>query len=106
MDSISYICKWDVWFATMWQNETFCDRYWDKMLELSQTDFLPERVDGVLDDFIDLMERPIQKEFARFYGKDNTRMNSFYDHIEDTREFFHERAEFIAEQYEAYYSSK
>lgn len=103
-DSIAYICSRDIMFATLWEHEDFRQRFWAKLVELSRTDFLPERVDEVLAAFSSFIEGPLTKEAERYYGKENTFLSGFSEKMDRTSAFFHERAEYIMEQYETHSS--
>ena len=81
-------------FESLWNNENFRNAFSERLLELSETNFSPENVDKKLEEYVALMDAPMEKHFQRFFGTSNEK---FHEEVDEMREFFNNRRETILE---------
>ena len=81
-------------FDSMCESEIFKKMFADRVLELSNTIFAEENVNKKIDEYIQLMDEPMEKHYQRFFGTSNEK---FYSVIDDIRSFFDSRKEYVIE---------
>lgn len=93
-DSIEALRRKSELFNSMCENESFRRAFAKRWLEIADTFFDKELVNQKLDEYIQLMDAPMENHFQRFFGTDNER---FYEEIENLRYFFNERKPYVVE---------
>jgi len=76
------------------QNDDFSRRFSEKLVQLAEGTFAPERTDAFVDAFESDMAAAIEKKYQRFYGKYDMDKR-FYAGCEQVREFFRLRQTYI-----------
>ena len=93
-DTAKRACNLDALFASLMQNDDFSRRFSEKLVQLAEGTFAPERTDAFVDAFESDMAAAIEKKYQRFYGKyDMDKL--FYAGCEQVREFFRLRQTYI-----------
>ena len=95
-NTIKRLKKNDKVFASLMANETFERRFVQTLRELAVDYFTDEKVGPFISDYIATMSDPFSKEFARFYGSDNTVYEDrFLPRVKDIETFLYERHDYI-----------
>lgn len=81
-------------FDSLCENEEFKRKFSDRIIELTNTIFDKESVNQKITEYVQLMDKPMEKHFQRFFGTSN---ELFHTEIEGIRFFFNERQPYIAE---------
>ena len=80
------------------ENESFKTALYDKLMELAQDSFNPDRVDGFIEDYKSMMGDAMENEYKRFYNGERTKQD-FIDDCDAIGQFFRDRYEYIMEAY-------
>ena len=88
----------DAIFASLMENEAFRTALYDRLVELAQHNFNPERVDGFIEDYKAMMGDAMENEYARFYNGERTKQD-FINDCDAISRFFRDRYEYITEAY-------
>jgi hypothetical protein len=100
---IKRIKEYDKVFAGMMANKGIEHRFIQTLRELAVDTFNPERVHAFLADYKAVMSDPLRKEYARFYGSDNTLYkDKFLSRLEAIETFLTERHDFILKYCDKY----
>lgn len=94
LDSISYMREKSDLFNRMCENDSFKTAFANRWIEFADTIFEREYVNRKISEYVELMDRPMEKHFQRFFGTTNEK---FYVEIDEIREFFDERRPYILE---------
>ena len=97
-DTAKRACNLDAMFASLMQNDDFSRRFTEKLVQLAEETFTPERTDAFVDTFEFDMAAAIEKKYQRFYGKYNMD-ELFYAGCKQVREFFRLRQTYIINTY-------
>lgn len=98
VDTARRACNLDALFASLMQNDDFYRRFTEKLVQLAEETFAPERTDAFVDAYESDMAAAIEKKYQRFYGKyDMDKL--FYAGCEQVREFFRLRQTYIINTY-------
>lgn len=81
-------------FDSLCESEEFRRQYSARLLELSEMVFEENKVVQKIDEYIELMEEPMEKHYQRFFG---TSSEKFYEGIDIIKVFFEQRREYIVE---------
>ena len=81
-------------FDSLCENEEFKRKFSDRIIELTNTIFDKESVNQKITEYVQLMDKPMEKHFQRFFGTSN---ELFHTEIEGIRFFFNERQPYIVE---------
>ena len=68
-----------------------------RVIELSETIFEKENVNRKIDEYVQLMELPMENHYHRFFGESNEK---FYYWVNDIREFFNHRKNYVLKSIE------
>lgn len=68
-DSISYVRENSKMFDNLCNNKTFREAFASRLIELGNTVFLPEQVNSKINEYVLLMDEPLQKHYQRFFGE-------------------------------------
>ena len=90
----------DGMFANLMKNDEFRNKLLDELLQLRDTTYSQENVDAVLDEFQNLMDQPMECNMRRFFGEGSE--SQYYSSIEDLREYFELRREYVPQMVEAW----
>ena len=90
-------------FDSLCENDDFKHRFSARIIELTNTIFEKELVDQKITEYVQLMDKPMEKHFRRFFGTSN---DLFHSGIEEIRFFFNERAPYIAEMIEYHFGEE
>lgn len=90
-DTLSFIIDSDSVFAKIWENEEFRIRFQQRILEIADKCFDAEEMSEYIDTYSEHMVPILEKSWARFYGKDNDKLEEFNLWMEKYRSFFLER---------------
>ena len=93
-DAIAGMCEKSPLFDSLCANEEFRRSFAKRWLEIADTCFDKEVVNQKLDEYVELMDEPMEKHFQRFFGTSNEK---FYEEIENLRYFFNERRQYVVE---------
>ena len=96
------VLKDDPMFSSMMKNDEFSREFVSRILDMANKEFLPEHINAFLDEYRELMEAPLKKEYERFYGRDNDKLSKFEEELQDTRDFFEKRYVYITDYFENY----
>ncbi len=96
------VLKDDPMFSSMMRNDEFSREFASRILDMANKEFLPEHINAFLDEYRELMEEPLKKEYERFYGRDNDKLSKFEEELQDTRDFFEKRYVYITDYFENY----
>lgn len=99
-DSFKEVQEHDALFASLMQNDTCRKKFADVILDMADREFHPDNINAFLDDFEAGMREPLEKEYERFYGKENEKTLTFEKTIEDLRTFFEGRYIYIKDYFE------
>ena len=94
LDCIATMRKSSPLFDNMCNNPFFRQAFAERLLELADTVFLKENVNQKIDEYVELMDIPMEKHFQRFFGTSNEK---FHEGIEELRFFFDNRREYVLE---------
>lgn len=95
-DTLSHARNYSAMFDNLCQNEEFRQKFTITLMDFSNTIFTKENVDPVIDECIQLAERPMNVHLKRFFSfEDNSRYLQEMSYIQN---FFDERRSYI-EQY-------
>lgn len=92
----------DPMFSNMMDNPEFARKFVSKILEMADREFLPENINAFIDDYRELMEEPLAKEYERFYGKSSGKQEEFEEELQNIRDFFERRYVYIKDYFENY----
>lgn len=81
-------------FDSMCENEEFKQKFSLRVLELADTVFEKENVNQKIDEYVDLMNKPMENHYQRFFGESN---DKFHYWVKDIREFFNQRRAYVVE---------
>ncbi len=84
-------------FDSLCENEEFKRQFSERIIELTNTIFEKGLVNQKITEYVELMDKPMEKHFQRFFGTSN---DLFHSGIEEIRYFFDEREPYIAETIE------
>ena len=84
-------------FDSLCENDEFKRKFSERIMELTNTVFEKELVNQKITEYVQLMDKPMEKHFQRFFGTSN---ELFHLGIEEIRYFFNEREPYIAETIE------
>lgn len=93
-DSIAKLREKSALFDSLCENEEFRRSFAKRWLEIADTCFDKEVVNQKLDEYVELMNEPMEKHFQRFFGTSNEK---FYEEIDNLRYFFNERRQYVVE---------
>lgn len=93
-DAISNMRQESELFNSLCENDNFKRAFAARWIELANTIFEREYVNQKISEYVELMGRPMEKHFQRFFGTTN---EQFYVEIDEIREFFDERRPYILE---------
>ena len=79
-------------FNSFCANESFRRAFSTRLIELSDTVFETNHVSQKIQEYVELMENPIQKHYQRFFGISNEK---FYEGIEIITTFFNQRRVYV-----------
>ncbi len=95
-NGFEWVKKMEYLFPALVENEGFRIEFTLIMQDMMNVDFAPERVDKFIDDYLELMEEPMKKNYERYFdGKKDE--EDFRNAVEDIRTFFRERAGYVYE---------
>jgi len=104
-DTLQRLKEEDALFGSLTRNRSFERRFIETLRELAVDCFNPERVRAFISDYIAAMSEPLRKEYARFYGSDNTVYeDTFLPRVKQIERFLLERHDFILEYCDGYLS--
>ena len=95
-DSLQFVIESDPLFGAMWANDSFKALFEKRILEIGSTCFDKDTVSAYIDAYIVKMKPTLEKSWARFYGKNNTKEMAFYEMMESHRAFFNGRYETVS----------
>ena len=102
-DSLQRISERNLMFSSLMKRPSLQRRFIQTLKELAVDCFNPERVKAFISDYKAAMSEPLRKEYARFYGSDNTVYeDSFLPKVNDIENFLLDRYEFILEYCDNY----
>lgn len=81
-------------FDSMCESEEFKKNFSARLLELTDTIFEKSLVNQKIDEYVQLMDKPMEKHYQRFFGTSN---EMYYQSIEEIRDFFNQRKPYILE---------
>lgn len=90
-DTLNYVLEKDDMFASLWENPAFREALVERLFYVGQNCFAAEKVDAFIDDYMESMMPKLEKSWARYYGQENSRKESFVNKMEDHRSFFRGR---------------
>ncbi len=105
-DFFAEVIQFDPMFSSMMKNEDFSRKFSAAILDMADNEFLPENMNAFLDEYRELMEGPLAKEYERFYGKDHDKLSEFEEELQDIRDFFEKRYVYITDYFENYNSGE
>ncbi|MEH2959000.1 CotH kinase family protein [Candidatus Merdisoma sp. JLR.KK006] len=99
-DSFKEVIERDALFSSIMKNEQCRKKFADVILNMAETEFRPEKINVFLDEFESQMKAPLEKEYARFYGKNNDKSLTFENTLNDLRTFFEGRYVYIKDYFD------
>ena len=81
-------------FDSLCENSEFKKLFSSRLIELSETVFEKEYVNQKIDEYVQLMNQPIEKHYQRFFGTSNQK---YYDGIQEIKTFFNQRKSYVFE---------
>ncbi len=81
----------------MLNNPEFKEAFVGRLMSMRENEFAPEKVTSMIDGYAEMMEDDMPEYYERFFGTDDSR---FYEGIEDLKQFFIERYDYIPEMIE------
>lgn len=83
-DTLAFVLEESVMFENLSQNDVFKDAFSKRILEMADTIFEPELVEYTVNEYVTLMEEPMEKNHQRFFGTNN---EMFYERADRMKEF-------------------
>ena len=99
-DTIDHVMNQSPMFCNLMKNEEFKDIFLNRLIELSETIFAPDKVEKEIDDFRNLMDIPMKQNIKRFYGEG--KYNLYTDQVNSISLFFKYRGDWIPTIIEKY----
>lgn len=97
-ENVQRVFKKDKLFASLMKNKDFSDAFTAKLVELSENNFNPDRVETWIRDYEAVMVDAMEKEYARYYG-DEQGVDDFIERCESVIRFFRNRSDYIRRVY-------
>ena len=97
LDCIATMRESSELFDNLCTNPSFRQAFAKRLLELADTVFLKENVNQKIDEYVELMEKPMEKHFQRFFGTFNEK---FHEGVGELRYFFNHRREYVLKSIE------
>ncbi|MBQ0078849.1 MAG: CotH kinase family protein, partial [Eubacterium sp.] len=94
-DTLNYVIDYDKMFASLWANETFRNDFKDRILDIADNNFSKAKVDKMFESLEIEMTPRMSKSWARFYGKDNNKLEYFQGKLDSYHEFLINRKSVI-----------
>ena len=94
-NTLKYVIAEDDVFASMWESPIFKAAFKAEILRVGQEDFNAQKVSQYIDQYAVTMRPILDKSWARFHGKDNTKDVNFYTKMESYRAFFNKRLNIV-----------
>lgn len=92
-DTLSYVLENKDLFESLYQNEDFRVKFINRLLKVGKEVYSPERVNELIDYYVECMKEPVIKSNQRFYNKDFEK--EFETNVEQMRTFFEKRYDVI-----------
>lgn len=96
-DSIKYVREHCDLFGSLYKSNLFREAFISRLLEIANTTFSEEAIEQKLQEYVALMDEPMEKHFQRFFGASN---DKFHEGIEELKFFFSNRREYITQSIE------
>lgn len=90
-DSLTYVIETDPLFQSLWKNDTFREQFEQRILNIGQTCFAPQKVNAFIDAYTEKMKPILRKSWARFRGSENTAETDYDEMISSHKLFFEGR---------------
>lgn len=90
-------------FNSLCENNEFKCKFSNRIQELSDTIFDAESVNQKITEYVEIMDKPMEKHFQRFFGTSN---DLFHSGVEDIRAFFDDRKPYIAQMIENHFGEE
>ena len=101
-DWVSYISSNNAVFRHLYRNEQFKKAFDNRLVQLAESRFLPKSINSLLDQFVLETREQMIKEYERFFGSGNTKIDDTYDAtISEVRSFFDNRYTYIIDNYKS-----
>ena len=81
----------------MLNNEEFRQAFIKRLLSMRENEFEPGKVSVMIDGYVEMMKDHMPEYYDRFFSTDDSR---FYEDIDDLKQFFAERYEYVPEMVE------
>ncbi len=78
----------------MINNPEFKEKFINRLMEMRDKEFAPDKMDKKIDELVKVMEKPMERYYKRFFGTDSSR---FYEEAQKLKMFFRERYDYIPE---------
>lgn len=96
-DSIAHMREASELFNSLYDNASFREEFHSRLLELADTIYSEKNVNQKLEEYVQLMEIPMENHHKRFFSESNER---FLEGIDEIRCFFEKRREYVLESME------
>ena len=95
LDTLDYVLESDRMFASLWENETFRDKFKKRILEIADQCFLPNDITALIQNYSDRMIPILSQSWRRFYGSSNDKRNEYNDKVNAINDFFATRKQTV-----------
>ena len=97
-DYVGRAIKKDPFFASLMENEGFKKAIEEKLVELANNNFDPQRIDEFITEYQATRVDALVNEYNRFYAGERT-SEDFNNDCNNVREFFYRRYDYIIQTY-------
>lgn len=102
-DFIGELIEYSDLFKSLCDSETFKNAFARRLLEISDTIYSGENINQKIDEYVQLMELPMEVHCQRFFGTSNQK---FYDGIEEIKAFYEQRKQYVIESIKSNFGEK
>ena len=92
-NNLAYVLDVDAAFASLYQNENFRRQFARRLLTIGKEVFAPEKCNQLLDQYAQIMKRPLMASNKRFYMDEKS--DEFDQYILDIKTFFEKRYDVV-----------
>jgi hypothetical protein len=99
-NTLEYVIEKDSLFASLWENESFKEKFQKRIIEIADECFDSIEMDGFIDNYSERMYPILSKSWKRFYGSDNNKSEEYYTSMSSYKAFFEGRKEVVESWFE------
>jgi hypothetical protein len=99
-NTLEYVIEKDSVFASLWENESFKEKFHDRIIEIADECFDSVEMDEFIDNYTKRMYPILSKSWKRFYGSDNNKADEYYTSMSSYKAFFEGRKEVVESWFE------